>query len=144
MNIHIRAYPYHTSSNGLVKRFVQTFKVALWHRIMVCPSHTAWLASFLSNYYTTPSRTTSVPSSALFMGSLLRWMYSSLIQVALFPHISHPRSNNRTTHSRPHSLQVGQLLMFLRLSWKLSMRFSHCCSTVGTCFLPTWSKHQQD
>ena len=39
---------------------------------MACPSHTAWLASFLSDYCTTPSRTTSVPSSALFMGCLLQ------------------------------------------------------------------------
>ena len=141
MNIHIRAYPYHTSSNGLVERFVQTFKVALWHRKMVCCSHTAWLASVLSNYCTTPLRTTLVPSLALFMGSLLRMRLDLLLPNSGSTVSSHPSSQkqHRTTHSRPHSLQLGQVVMFFRLLWKLSMCLYHCCSTVGTCFLRIWS-----
>lgn len=55
LNIRIGTYPYHTSTNGLVERFMQTFKVALWQRKMASHSHTAWLVYcmhlIIADYY---------------------------------------------------------------------------------------------
>lgn len=55
LNVRIGTYPYHTSANGLVERFMQTFKVALWQRKMVSYSHTAWLVYcmhlIIADYY---------------------------------------------------------------------------------------------
>ena len=65
---HIRVSPYHPSSNGLAKRFVQTFKVAMRKSEKDGLSFQHRLASFLLLYRATPQGTTATPPSVLFMG----------------------------------------------------------------------------
>ena len=70
---HIRCSPYHSSSNGLVERFIRTFKEA-----MKASKHdhlplSHRLQNFLFTYRTTPHHATTKESPCtLFMGRSLR------------------------------------------------------------------------
>ncbi|KAL7891832.1 hypothetical protein AOLI_G00013080 [Acnodon oligacanthus] len=68
---HIRSAPFHPSTNGLAKRFVQTFKHSL-KRSTGTVSIQQRLDAFLSMYRYTPHSTTKETPSMLFMGRKLR------------------------------------------------------------------------
>ena len=69
---HIKMSPYHPASNGVVERFVQTFKNAMTTKLHKGVSVSQQLASFLLSYRTTPHSTTNVTPTELFMNQMLR------------------------------------------------------------------------
>ena len=69
---HIRCAPYHPASNGLVERFMRTFKQALKARESSGLPLQHCLASILFGYWTTPHATTGCSLSVLFLGRELR------------------------------------------------------------------------
>ena len=71
---HIRCAPYHPSSNGLAKRFVQTFKTAMKVNGANSSNLSQRLNSFLLSYHNTPHTTTNEAPSTLFMGRDPYWI----------------------------------------------------------------------
>ena len=69
---HISVSPYHLLSNGLVKRFVQMFKVAMRKSKKDGLSLQHCLARFILLYRAMPQGATATSPSALFMGCFLR------------------------------------------------------------------------
>ena len=69
---HIRYSPYHTASNGLAERLVQTFKKAMKASRGDQRQCSHRLSSFLLQYRCTPHATTNTPPCELFVGRALR------------------------------------------------------------------------
>ena len=64
--------PYQLSTNGLVERFIETFKRALWSsESSGKPAHHR-IANFLLSYWNTPHTTTNHSPSELFLKQELR------------------------------------------------------------------------
>ena len=68
---YIRMSPYHSSSNGLVERFVQTFKIVMRKSKKDGLSFQHHLASLFLLYCATPQGMTGTPPSVSFMGRVL-------------------------------------------------------------------------
>ena len=64
---HIQSAPYHSSSNGLAERFVQTFKRAMKAGEKGGGSLNTRLSRFLFDYRSTPHATTNVSPAELFL-----------------------------------------------------------------------------
>ena len=75
---HIRSTPYHPSTNGLVERFVQTFKRAMRAGESEGKSMEHRLANFLLTYRSTPHATTNVAPCDLFLKRHLRTRFDLL------------------------------------------------------------------
>ena len=69
---HIRSAPYHPASNGLVERFVRTFKEAMKAGKHDNLSLSHRVQNFLFTYRTTPHSTTKVAPCMLFLKRGLR------------------------------------------------------------------------
>ena len=75
---HIRTIPYHPASNGLVERFVQSFKQALRASQNDGRSLNNRLSTFLLTYRSTQHATTGVPPCTLFLRRRLRTRFDLL------------------------------------------------------------------
>ena len=75
---HILSAPYHTSSNGLAERFVQTFKRAMRAGEKDGLSLNQRLSEFLFAYRATPHATTDVSPGELFLQRKLRTRFDLL------------------------------------------------------------------
>lgn len=107
---HIRISPYHPSSNGLAKMFVQTFKVAIRNLVKNGLSLSQRLPSFLQAYQATPQATTLVPPAVLSMGRNLCTCLDLLrpnLGIAAIQHQSRQKEQH-ACHSKPRSFHVGQ------------------------------------
>ena len=69
---HILCTPYHPSSNGLVERFVKTFKRAMKSGESSGTPLSQRLYSFLLSYRSTPRTTTNCTPSSMFLQRELR------------------------------------------------------------------------
>ena len=110
---HIRCAPYHPASNGLVERFVRTFKEAmkagrndnftLKHR----------LANFLFLYRTTPQASTQQPPCVLFLGRPLCTRFD-LLHPDLTRKVEEKQAkqkNQHDQHAKPRQFKVGQAVL---------------------------------
>ena len=110
---HIRSAPYHPSSNGLTKRFVQTLKRGLKTSEAVGKSLTHRVSKFLFEYRASPHATTSRSPSQLFLGRPLRTRFD-----LLRPNVSSQVLDKQASqklhhdlHSRPREFTLGQIVM---------------------------------
>lgn len=93
---HITSAPYHSSTNGLAERAVQTVKQGLRH--MQGPgSVEEKLARFLLKYRITPHSTTGVSPSELLMGRRLRSRLD-LLHPDLSVHVQHKQWKQKQSH----------------------------------------------
>jgi transposase InsO family protein len=69
---HIKTTSYHSSSNGIAERFVQSFKQAMRASENDSGTIVKKLAKFLLAYQNTPHQTTNETPSMLFMGRELK------------------------------------------------------------------------
>ena len=69
---HIRSSPYHPASNGLVERFIRTFKEAMKASKHDGLTLSQRIANFLVMYRITPPATTQQSPCSLFLGRSLR------------------------------------------------------------------------
>ena len=69
---HIKSAPYHPATNGIAKRFVQTFKQALRAALAEKKSISWKLANFLLAYRSTPHALTRETPAVLLMGRNIR------------------------------------------------------------------------
>ena len=109
---HIRSAPYHPSTNGTAKRFVQTKKAmkALRNSSL---TQTHRLYNFLLTYRTTPHDTTNEPPCQLFMGRMLRTRWT-LLKPDLEQTVVTKQANqkdNHDKHAKPRELCVGDTVM---------------------------------
>ena len=107
---HICISPYHPSSNGLAKKFVQTFKMAMRKSVKDGFSLSQRLSSFLHAYQATPQATTLVPPAVLSMGRNLCTCLDLLrpnLGIAAVQHQSRQKEHH-ACHSKPRSFHVGQ------------------------------------
>ena len=100
---HVRTAPYHSSSNGLVERAVQTFKTAMKKSGGKGESMETRLTNFLFQYRITPHSSTGVSPAELLMG---RRLWSHLSQ--LHPELEERVKNAQTRQKRDHDKSVKQ------------------------------------
>ena len=110
---HIRCAPYHPASNGLVERFVRTFKEAMkaGKNDGLPLSHR--LSNFLLTYRTTPQATTRQTPFSLFLGREARTRFD-----ILKPNLEHRvlakqavQKDQHDQHAHLRSLEAGQPVM---------------------------------
>lgn len=104
---HIRYAPYHPASNGLVERFVRTFKEA-----MKAGKHDR-LANFLLSYRTTPHTTTQQTPCSLFLGRAVR-THLDLLRPNLGDRVMAKQAAQKDCHDQhahSRSLKAGQPVM---------------------------------
>ena len=110
---HIRCAPYHPASNGLVERFVRTFKEAMkaGKNDGLPLSHR--LSNFLLTYRTTPQATTRQTPCSLFLGREARTRFD-----LLKPNLEHRvlakqavQKDQHDQHAHLRSLEAGQPVM---------------------------------
>ena len=110
---HIRCAPYHPASNGLVERFVRTFKEAMKAGKNDGLTLNHRLSNFLLTYRTTPHATTQQAPCSLFLGRTVRTHFNllkpSLEDKVAFKQAAQKEQHDRHAHSR--SLQAGQPVM---------------------------------
>ena len=75
---HVKSAPYHSASNGLAERFVQSVKQSLKASLNDERTLTQRLSSYLLTYRTTAHATTGVPLCRLLMNRDLRTRFSLL------------------------------------------------------------------
>ncbi len=106
---HIRCAPYHPASNGLVERFVRTFKEAMKAGKNDGLSLSHRLANFLLSYRTAPHATQQTPCS-LFLGRAVRTrldlLRPNLEDRVLAKQAVQKDQHDQHAHSR--SLEAGQ------------------------------------
>ena len=64
---HIKSAPYHPSSNGVVERFIQTFKKSMRLGEHQGQPFNQYLSMFLLTYRSTAHSTTNMSSNMLFL-----------------------------------------------------------------------------
>ena len=110
---HIHCAPYHSASNGLAERFVQTFKRAMKAGAADQQSISHRLSNFLLTYRCTPHATTQEAPCWLFMGRSLRTRLD-LLRPSCADRVQSRQSQQKTTHdqhARPRELELGQSVM---------------------------------
>ena len=110
---HIRCAPYHPASNGLVERFVRTFKEAMkaGKNDGLTLSHR--LANFLLAYRTIPHATTQRSPCSLFLGRTVRTRLD-LLKPNLEDRVQEKQAiqkDQHDQHAHSRSLEAGQPVM---------------------------------
>ena len=110
---HIRCSPYHPSSNGLVERFIQTFKQAMkaGHHEGRTSQHC--LANFLLKYRTVAHATTNRSPSTLFLNRTIRTRFD-LLKPQCGHRVSDKQADQVQHHdkrAKPRQMQIGQKVM---------------------------------
>ena len=111
---HIRSTPYHPSTNGLVERFVHTFKHAM--RASETPfSLNERLQRFLLTYRTTPHATTHESPGMLLQGRPLRTRLH-LLRPDASRHVvakQHTQAGESKVLAQPRQLDIGETCLAL-------------------------------
>ena len=110
---HIRCVPYHPSSNGVVERFIQTFKKALRAGGMQAVTVHQRLMNFLLVYRTTPHTTTGMAPCVLFLNRDLRTRFH-LLRPDISGYVTSQQAKQKAhhdLHSRSRNLWVGQRVL---------------------------------
>ncbi len=110
---HIRCAPYHPASNGLVERFVRTFKESMSAGKNDGLSLTHRLANFLLTYRSTPHATTQRSPCSLFIGRDIRTRLD-LLRPNLQDQVLSKQAAQKDQHdhhARSRSMEVGQPVM---------------------------------
>ena len=110
---HIRCAPYHPSSNGLVERFVRTFKEAMKAGARDGLTLPHRLENFLFKYRTTPQATTQRSPCSLFLGRHVRTRLD-LLQPSLADRVALKQAAQKSQHdqhARDRTVPVGQAVM---------------------------------
>ena len=110
---HIRCSPYQPSSNGLVERFVRTFKEAMKSVAVDGRSTQQKLASFLLSYRSTPHATTNESPSMLFLRQQVRTKFD-LLRPDMKKQVATKQSQQKThhdAHAKLRELAVGDTVV---------------------------------
>ena len=119
---HIRSAPYHLSTNGLAKRFVQTFKKVMKTSAQDEPNLSTQLSQFLLGYRSTPHATTNVSPGELFLQQKLCTRFD-LLKPNIESVVNTKQSNQKThydKHVKQQHFVKGQLVMvkdFILKKW---------------------------
>ena len=114
---HIRSAPYHPASNGLVERFVKTFKEAMKAGKHDNLSLSHRVQNFLFTYRTTPHSTTKVAPCMLFLKRGLRTRLD-LLRPSVHDTVRDKQDVQKTHHNhhaREREMTVGQTVMVRNL-----------------------------
>ncbi|XP_048481264.1 uncharacterized protein K02A2.6-like isoform X1 [Plutella xylostella] len=107
---HTFSAPYHPATNGAAERFVETFKSAIT-KIKEGGNSLAYAINlFLSDYRSTPQRTTGVSPARLMLGRELRNRFSLLRPPPLTEDI-YNKVQSREQGNRETKFEVGQKVM---------------------------------
>ncbi|XP_062387122.1 uncharacterized protein K02A2.6-like [Sardina pilchardus] len=109
---HIRSAPFHSATNGLAERFVQTFKHSL-KRSSGTVSIQHRLDAFLLMYRNTPHSTTKESPSMLFMHRKLRSRLD-LLKPSVAAEVEKAQEEQcarRQTHAKARSFKVGDTVL---------------------------------
>ena len=140
---HIRCAPYHPSSNGVVERFVQTFKRAIKAGERDGLTLHQRLSTFLLAYRTTPHATTNRTPSELFMGHVLRTRLD-LLRPTCDRMVERRQAQQKTNHdrrARSIELHVGQQVMARNLRQGVPWVAGVIIERLGSFDLPGASGH---
>ena len=110
---HICTIPYHPALNGLVERFVQSFKQALRASQNDGHSLNNRLSPFLLTYRSTSHATTGVPPSTLFLRRKLRTRFD-LLKPNCEERVLEKQAKQKEKHdqqTKGHEWRVGQSVM---------------------------------
>ena len=110
---HIRCSPYHPSSNGLVGRFVRTFKEAMKSVAIDGRSTQQQLASFLLSYRSTPHATTNESPCMLFLRRQVRTKFD-LLRPDMKKQVATKQAQQKThhdEHAKLRELAVGDTVV---------------------------------